>query len=327
MESRKIRTSKSSRRIRVGITAGDPSGIGAEIIIRALASLGAIADFFVIGDAFVFDKAAAFTRRHLNCTFIDLHNVRQKSFSFGKIKAEYACACVEYLDKAMELLKERRLDCLVTAPICKEALSLAGIPYGGHTEYLAEATASQCVVMMLCNKFLKISLLTRHVSLALVPGRIRKGLIRDTLSLTAKALKSLFLIKNPRIVVCGLNPHASDNGVLGKEENGVIIPALRGASKKTCMVAGPLAADAALYKLLGKEYDAAIAMYHDQALIALKLLDASSGVNMTLGLPFVRTSPLHGTAFDIAGRGCASALSMQAAIQTAIQCTANLKNG
>jgi len=305
---------------------GDPSGIGAEVTARALSSLGSIADFTIIGDASVFSKAASSLRRKLTCDFVDLHNVRCKGFSFGKIKAEYGKASVEYLEKAMDLLKGKQLDCLVTAPISKEALSLAGIPVGGHTEYLVRATSAKNAVMLLLNKFLKISLLTRHLPLQQVSPSIHKGLIKETLLLTRNALTSLFLIRKPRIVICGLNPHASDNGVLGPEENRVIIPALKGMRKEGKTVDGPLSADVALYKLLRKEYDAAIAMYHDQALIALKLLDASSGVNMTLGLPFVRTSPLHGTAFDIAGKGCASPLSMQAAIQTAIQCCANLKN-
>ncbi|MDD5565463.1 MAG: 4-hydroxythreonine-4-phosphate dehydrogenase PdxA [Candidatus Omnitrophica bacterium] len=326
MKSKKIRISRSSRRVRVGITMGDPSGIGSEIIVRSLASLGPIADVTIIGDAFVFSKVTSCVRRKLACAFIDLHNVRRMDFSFGTIKAEYGKASVDYLDKAMDLLKDKQLDCLVTAPISKEALSLAGIPLTGHTEYLARAASAKRVVMMLLNKFLKISLVTRHLPLQQVSRSIHKRLIRETLLLTRNALTSLFLIRKPRIVICGLNPHASDNGVLGPQEHSVIMPALKGMGGKKGIVDGPLSADVALYKLLRKEYDAAVAMYHDQALIALKLLDASTGVNITLGLPFVRTSPLHGTAFDIAGKHCANALSMQAAIQTAIQCCANLKN-
>ncbi|MEW6075256.1 MAG: 4-hydroxythreonine-4-phosphate dehydrogenase PdxA [Candidatus Omnitrophota bacterium] len=325
MKSKKIHISRFSKRIRVGITMGDPSGIGSEIIARSLTSLGRIADFTVIGDAFVFSKVASCVRRKLVCSFVDLHNVRRMGFSFGTIKAEYGKASVEYLDKAMDLLKDTQLDCLVTAPISKEALSLAGISLTGHTEYLTRATSAKRVVMMLLNKFLKISLVTRHLPLQQVSRSIHKRLIVETLLRTREALSTLFLIRKPRIVMCGLNPHASDNGVLGPEERSIIIPALRGIGRKGT-VDGPLSADVALYKLLHKEYDAAVAMYHDQALIALKLLDASTGVNMTLGLPFVRTSPLHGTAFDIAGKGCANALPMQAAIQTAIQCCVNLKN-
>jgi 4-hydroxythreonine-4-phosphate dehydrogenase len=192
---------------------------------------------------------------------------------------------------------------------------------------LAHAAGAKNYAMMLLNKGLKTVLITRHVPLKNVPSNLTKDKINKTILLANKSLKELFLIRNPRIVVCGLNPHASDNGVLGSEENYIIKPALDVLRKKIKYLDGPLAADVAISKAVRKEYDCVIAVYHDQALIPLKILGRFSGVNMTLGLGFVRTSPLHGTAFDIAGKFASSnPESLTAAIKLAIGCSLNQKN-
>jgi len=322
MSSRKNPISKSCR-IRVGVTLGDPSGVGPEIIAKALKKVQGLAEFTVIGDKLVFNRASGATCSVPRVKFIDLHNVRPKSFQFGKIKAEYGRASIEYLDKAMELIKKRELDCLVTAPISKEAINLAGFEYCGHTEYFAQKSNTKDFVMLLLNRHLKISLVTRHISILKVPLQLTQERIYKTVRLTYKSLKDLFLIKNPRLVACGLNPHASDNGLIGKEENRVIKPALANLKRAIRHIDGPKPADVAMLEAYEKKYDCVIAMYHDQALIPLKLLGKRTGANLTLGLPFVRTSPLHGTAFDIAGANLADPASLIEAIKLAVKCTLN----
>jgi 4-hydroxythreonine-4-phosphate dehydrogenase len=180
--------------------------------------------------------------------------------------------------------------------------------------------------MLLLNKKIRVSLVTRHTALKKVPGNLNQNLIYKNILLTYGALKKLFSIKEPRIVVCGLNPHASDGGLIGNEENRIIIPALKRARRKVRQLDGPISADVAMHKTNKGEYDCAIAMYHDQALVPLKLSDKDTGVNMTVGLPFIRTSPLHGTAFDIAKNPLlANPDSLIEAVKLAIKCTANLK--
>jgi len=304
---------------------GDPSGIGPEIIAKALAKVKGVAEFIIIGDNWVFKKSQKPRAKGQEFKFIDLDNVNHKNFSFGKIKAEYGRASIEYLDKALELLKKNEIDCLVTAPISKEAVNLAGFHYSGHTEYLEKHTESKDTVMMLLNKHLKFTLVTRHVPLKTVSWAINKDKLAKTISLTNQALKGLFSIKNPRLVICGLNPHASDNGIIGKEETKIVNPVLKRLKKSIKYLDGALPADVAIKKAKGGRYDCVIAMYHDQALIPLKLLGDETGVNLTLGLPFVRTSPLHGTAFDIAGTNLASPRSMIAAIKLVIKCSSGQK--
>jgi len=283
---------------------GDPAGIGPAIIPKAIKKLKGLADFVIIGDKWVFDQVSGIRYQVSGMKFIDLNNVSHKNFKFGKVKAEYGRASVEYLDKAIELIKNKEIDCLVTCPISKEAINLAGFKgFSGHTEYLAQVTKAKYFAMMLLNKKLRFSLVTRHIPLKDVPAQLEPDKIYKTVLLTYRSLKELFLIKNPRIVVCGLNPHASDNGLLGEEENKIIKPALMRLGESIRNIDGPLAADIAVLKAAQKKYDCIIAMYHDQALIPLKISGAAyTGVNLTLGLRFIRTSPLHGTAFDIAAK-------------------------
>jgi len=309
---------------------GDPSGIGPEIIALALKKVRLSAEFIVIGDKWVFEKSQkalpgrqAGKVKSIKYNFIDLQNVSHKNFAFGKIRAEYGRASIEYLNKAMELIKKRGIDCLVTAPISKEAINLAGFKYSGHTEYFAQKSNTNDFVMLLLNRQIKISLVTRHIPILKVPLQLSKERIYKTVRLTYKSLKDLFLIKKPRLVVCGLNPHASDNGLIGQEENRVIRPALVSLKRIIKHIDGPRPADIAILEAYQKKYDCVIAMYHDQALIPLKLLGKKTGVNLTLGLPFIRTSPLHGTAFDIAGTHLADPTSLIEAIGLAVRCTLN----
>jgi 4-hydroxythreonine-4-phosphate dehydrogenase len=177
--------------------------------------------------------------------------------------------------------------------------------------------------MMLLNKNLKISLVTRHIPLMDLADKLKTNEIYKVALITNNYLRSLFSIKTPKLVICGVNPHASDNGLLGRQENSIILPAVKKIKQAGLKIEGPLPADIAIYKAAQRYYDAVIAMYHDQALIALRLTGPNSGVNLTLGLPFIRTSPLHGTAFDIAGKNIASPDSLIAAIKLAIRCTLN----
>jgi len=321
-------TLKSST-IRVGITIGDPSGIGPAITLKALEILKGEADFTVIGNRFVLNKAAKILKiRSLPAKLIDLNNVNPKNFTFGRLKAQNGRACLEYLDLALGLLKKNKIDCLVTCPISKEAINLAGARFSGHTEYLANNTGCKDLVMLLLNAKLKFSLVTRHVALKDVCGLLNRKVLRNNILKTIKGLESLFLIKKPRLVVCGINPHASDKGVIGKEEERVIIPVIKSLKKKIkgASVIGPFSADTAILQAARGNFDCVIAAYHDQALIPLKLTDFDSGVNLTFGLPFVRTSPLHGTAFDIAKKpALADPGSLIAAIKLAIKCTSNQK--
>ncbi|MFA5156383.1 MAG: 4-hydroxythreonine-4-phosphate dehydrogenase PdxA [Candidatus Omnitrophota bacterium] len=289
------------RKIRVGITIGDPSGIGPHITAIALNKLRGLAEFTVIGD------------------------LKQRNLKLGRALPEYGRASIEYLDRALGLIKRGEIDCLVTCPISKEAINLAGYKYSGHTEYFSSKCGVKDPVMMLLNDRLKISLVTRHLPLVKVSPALTEEKIRHTALVTLASLKNLFGIKNPRLVICGLNPHASDNGLLGKEENRIIKPALKKIAAQAArgsVIDGPFSADSAIAKTAKGRYDCAVAMYHDQALIPLKLTSAETGVNITLGLSFIRTSPLHGTAFDLAASGFkgASAESLIAAIKLAVKC-------
>lgn len=326
---------KFANKVKVGITMGDPSGIGPIITLKAINKLKGLFDFVVIGDKGVLNRilnsklltpGSKLLTPH--CKLIDLKNINHKSFSFGKVKTEYGKASIQYLDKALELIADGEIDCIVTCPISKEAINLAGFHYSGHTEYFAARTNTNNSVMMLLNPEIKISLVTRHIPLKSVPFFITQENFFSTVILTYNSLRNLFFIKNPRIAVCGLNPHASDNGVIGDEENKIIIPALKRLKKAGIKcVDGPLSADVAIAKTRANLYDCAIAMYHDQALIPLKVLGDKLGVNLTLGLPFIRSSPLHGTAFDLAKTGLnrANSDSLIAAIMLAAKCVNNLR--
>lgn len=334
--------------INIGITMGDPAGVGPRIIAKAIVRPGInkLGRILIIGDRWVFSKipsAGGFAcgeknqksppeadvlaaKKIKNLEFIDLNNVPHKNFKFGKVSPEYGQAAMEYLKKAVGLIKEKQIDCLITAPISKQAINLAGYKYGGHTEFLARAFGKkeQALVMMLLNKYFKISLVTRHLALSKVSPALKQQTIYRAIMVTYKALYRYFAIKNPRLCVAALNPHAGERGLLGKQEINLITPAISRARRLIKNISGPLPADTAMSLAAQGRFNAVIAMYHDQALIPLKLLDFDSGVNLTLGLDFVRTSPLHGTGFDIAAKNIANPNSMISAIKIAVECTKNL---
>ncbi|MFH1477302.1 MAG: 4-hydroxythreonine-4-phosphate dehydrogenase PdxA [Verrucomicrobiota bacterium] len=207
-------------------------------------------------------------------------------------------------------------DALVTGPICKQSLRLAGLPFPGHTEFLAELTGTRSFAMMLLGGHLRVVLVTRHLPLGRVAGCISRTAIQETVQLGSQALSWLG-VKQKTVGVCALNPHAGDNGILGCEEITIIQPALRALRRRGLAVEGPVPGDVIFHQALQGRYGAIVAMYHDQGLGPLKMIAFDEGVNLTLGLPIVRTSPDHGTAFDIAGKGVAQAGSMIAAIRLA----------
>ncbi len=305
---------------------GDPSGIGPEVIIKALQKkdVSRLAHYLVIGDKFIFSKVS---NRPLpkNVKLLDLSNVNPGDFSFGKIRAEFGAASMEYINFALYLLRQNLIDCLVTAPISKESANLAGYKITGHTEYLARKTNTKKFEMMLLAENLRTLTVTRHLPLKKVSDNLTKDDIYQAIALVYKALKTLFSIKRPRIAVSALNPHLGEHGILGEEEKTKIIPAVKKANKKFGLVFGPIASDSIFHDSLKGKYDAIVVMYHDQSLITLKTLFPNRSVNLTIGLPFVRTSPCHGTAFDIAGKNKADPTSMVEAIKLANKLARNTK--
>lgn len=311
---------------------GYPAGIGPEVALKALASPGIRrhASFLIIGDLRVFKKASALigiklryrtikTEKEIDFSgedvlFLDMDNLPRENFSFGTISKSCGRASVDYIKKGVSIIKRKRAEVLVTAPIHKHAAELSGFRHPGHTEYLAHLSGTKDYAMMLMGGGLKVVPVTTHLPLKDVPKSLNRKRIIDIISLLDTSLKSHFGVKEPSIAVCGLNPHAGDSGLLGNEEIDIIAPAVKVARRKKINVCGPYAADALFYDLHKGRYDAVICMYHDQGLVALKMLAREESVNITLGLPFIRTSPGHGTALDIAGRGTASAESMKQAI-------------
>ncbi|MBU0548937.1 MAG: 4-hydroxythreonine-4-phosphate dehydrogenase PdxA [Candidatus Omnitrophica bacterium] len=323
-----LKLRETMRGVKIGITMGDPAGIGPEVIAKAISSpdIKKLGRIFLIGDKWIFNKIKNKKLKIKNVEFIDLKNVPRKNFKFGKVRRAYGRASMEYLFKAVELIKNRKIDCLVTAPISKQSIRLGGFSYSGHTEFLAAQFTKNkdSIVMMLLNKYLKISLVTRHLSLKKVAPSLNQNLIYKTILITYDALRNYFGLIKPHIAVAALNPHSGESGLLGSEEIKKIAPAVEKARRLVKNIAGPIAADWAFSCARAGKFDAVIAMYHDQALIPLKITSPESGVNMTLGLGFVRTSPLHGTGFDIAGRNIAEGSSFRAAIKAAVDSSSNL---
>jgi len=296
---------------------GDPSGIGPEVTLKAMASLkpSELANFFVIGDRHVMERASRDLGMDLDVPLIDLANVPLKGFAYGISRPSFGVAAVGYLDRALELLNGRQAAALVTGPINKSSIIKAGFSrFTGHTEYLAKAAGSKDFGMMFVGKGLKVTVVTRHISLKNVPRSLSTDGIVSAIALTHKTLRRLFGIRRPKIGVAALNPHAGEGGIFGDDENRKIIPAIRIASRRLGGVYGPVPADVVFHDALEGRFDAVVSMYHDQGLIPFKMLYFKDGVNLTMGLPFVRTSPDHGTAFDIAGRMTADPSSMREAM-------------
>lgn len=303
----------------IGITMGDPAGIGPEVIAKALSkpSLRRLGRFLIIGDYAVYKK---YSPTHFeNVFFLDIKPASGKKISIGDPSPSSAKASLLYLDKALELLKQGEIKSLVTAPVCKEAISALGRKFEGHTEYIARYFKIKNFEMMFVAPNLKTVVATRHIPLKDVSRSVTAQNILKTILLTNQGLKEYFHTKNPAIALCGINPHAGENGLMGREEIRTLLPAMRKAKQAGINVCGPFPADTLFYPSHARKFDAIIAMYHDQGLIPVKTLYFDKLVNFTLGLPFIRTSPAHGTAFDIAGKNKADASSMCEAIKLTAQ--------
>ena len=314
---------------------GDPAGIGPEIIVKALfdKSIYGLCRPVVLGDPEILSSAISKYRQKLSLNIISspleamstpgkidlmaVSRLKGESVIPGKPTVEGCKAMVEYIIRAVDLTRKGGLQAMVTCPISKVLMHQAGYTYEGHTQLISHLTNTDDYVMMLAGERLRVSLVTIHCPLKEVPAILDQELVYKTITITAKALREDFGFEKPRLAVAALNPHASESGLFGSEEVEIIIPAIDRSKDEGCHVAGPFPADTLFYKAASGQFDAVVAMYHDQGLIPLKLLHFSDAVNLTLGLPIIRTSVDHGTAYDIAGIGQADDSSLRAAIRMA----------
>lgn len=307
------------------LSCGEPAGIGPEIAVAAWLALKGEIPLLWIGDPLHLPDA---TPIHNATDPSDIHparfSVMARDFGGAAVAGEpnpiHAQGVIDAIADGVSLVQSGAARALCTAPIHKAALiDGAAFAYPGHTEYLAALAGADRVVMMLACDALRVVPTTIHIPVADVPSVLTASLLTDTLLITHAALRRDFGIAKPRIAVAGLNPHAGEDGKMGSEEIEMITPVLDALRAQGMQISGPLSADTMFHADARNHYDVAVCMYHDQALIPIKTLDFSGGVNVTLGLPFIRTSPDHGTAFDIAGQGVADATSMIAAIRMAAQ--------
>jgi len=310
------------------VTSGDPSGIGPEIVQKAWICLKKypLNEFFWIGDPLHLPDSNIPWQQiehpdQASKVFGDALPILIHKFAYpikvGQHQPENAADVIKVIKKAVGLVKTNKAQALCTSPINKNVLmSGANFPYTGHTEFLANLDAIDNPVMMLACSKLKVVPVTTHLPLKDVPSRISKKLLAETIKITNAALKEKFGISEPILAISGLNPHAGENGQLGDEEEEIIIPVIRDLEGKINII-GPLSADTMFHPDARAKYDVAIMMYHDQALVPLKTIGFNEGVNITLGLSFIRTSPDHGTAFDLAGQNAANETSTVNAIKMA----------
>ena len=319
----------------IAITMGDPAGIGPEIIVRAFADAN-LDDCLVIGDPARLQQAAEIVGCGKPVLAIDgFASPRQPGavpvvtdgpdtshLAFGAVDALAGKASFDYLERAIAGARQDALSAIVTSPINKEAWSAAGVTYPGHTEVLAARSGDSDVSMMLANPDLRVVLVTIHVSLRDACDLITPERELDTIRRAQMAGRALGY-ETPRIAVAGLNPHAGEGGLFGTEDRDVIAPAIEVARSEGILASGPWSGDTVFARARKGEFDVVVAQTHDQGLIPVKYLGVDDGVNVTIGLPFVRTSPDHGTAFDIAGTGKASPSSLLTAIDYARRLKAN----
>ncbi len=317
----------------IAITMGDFNGTGPEIILKSLRSpsVHSVCTPFVVGSIDVFDHYARklgvkLTLREsaglpavpgTHVTVVPIEPFRSPRINPGRLSQESGRYSVLAIEEAVRLWRAGFADAVVTAPVSKEAMHLAGFKVPGQTEMLLALSGGTRVAMMLVAGTFRVGLATVHYPLKDVSRRLTENVLLEKLAIVDSALRTDFAIPSPRIAVLGLNPHAGEHGILGKEEQRVIIPALKRARSRRMRVEGPFPADAFFGMQLFRQYDAVLAMYHDQGLIPLKMQGFHIGVNVSAGLPIVRTSPDHGTAFDIAGAGSADPSSMIEAIKLA----------
>ena len=316
----------------LGITLGDPCGIGPEVVIRALTNRRArsAARFLVFGSGVILEQVAGKLKLRMPrlqpvATYeetagrpgpfiLESISCPKRLALLGKPTAVGGGASIEWIENAIRHAVGGRIKAIVTAPINKEAVLKGGHNWPGHTELLAAKSGAPKPVMTMVGGGLRAALVTTHVAIKDLPGKITKANVLKTIRIVDVGFRRDFGIKNPRIIVCGLNPHAGEAGRFGSEERTAITPAIKRAQADGIKCDGPLPADVVFTKDCVARYDAIVAMYHDQANIPVKMIAFDSGVNVTLGLPIIRTSPDHGTAYDIVRKGIASPGSMVAAI-------------
>jgi len=322
----------------IGITMGDPSGVGPEIISKLFLedNLLTFCNPIIIGDMKVLSEYAdrslllheIAAPDEAECTprtmdILKISTLDKKDYIPGKPTIAGGTAMVKYILSAVDMCVKGKIAAMVTCPLNKALMNKAGYDYQGHTQLISHLTDTEDYVMMLAGDKLRVTLVTIHCALKDVPQNINQENILKTISITASALKNDFGIKYPKIAVAALNPHAGEEGLFGKEEEQIICPAVEKAIEKGYDVSGPLPADTLYPKAVSGRFDAVVNMYHDQGLIPLKLLHFSDGVNVTLGLPIIRTSVDHGTAYDIAGKGIADHRSLKAAVIMAAEIAEN----
>ena len=328
-------------KLRIGITHGDINGIGYEVIIKTLSDSRLLETCTPI--VYGSPKVAAYHRKALDVelfSFNQIAHAREANskrvniincvdeeirVELGKSTPEAGEASLLALQSAVRDLKSGDIDVVVTAPINKENIQSDHFKFPGHTEFFAGEFAAKNFMMLMVGEQLKVGVVTGHIPVQQVPQSLTKEKILTNISILHKTLLEDFSIRKPRIAVLGLNPHAGDHGVIGSEDQDIIKPAIKQASEEGIIALGPFAADGFFGSGDYKKFDAVLAMYHDQGLIPFKLLAFESGVNFTAGLPVIRTSPGHGTAYDIAGKGVASEDSFRNAIYLAIDVFASRK--
>lgn len=330
----------------IGVTIGDGAGVGPEIICKTFVrqTFRRFSDIIVIGNKSVFDKTIRHYNYPINTEVIDkgedvyllkentlgIIDVDKKAkvpFELGKPQKELGQIALSSIDKAVEMAQEKKLDAIVTSPVNKEIISLSYKKFTGHTEYIADKLKVQNFNMMMVSNKIKIVLVTTHMALKDVSKNVTKEKIVNTIINTNNILFQLGY-RRPKIAVLGLNPHASDGGLFGQEEEKIIMPAIKEAQNNGIHVKGPFPPDSFFYKYLKYPvYDSVLALYHDQGLIPFKIFSFGVGINVTIGLPIIRTSVDHGTAYDIAGSGKAFDKSMFEALKFAVNLArSNKKN-
>ncbi|WP_107942186.1 4-hydroxythreonine-4-phosphate dehydrogenase PdxA [Metasolibacillus fluoroglycofenilyticus] len=330
----------ANERAIIGIPMGDPAGIGPEITMKSLtkADIYDVCKPLVIGDTAVLKKAIAIVGANLQINevnkpsegkyelgtvdVINLNNINIDELQYGKVSAQGGQGAFEYIKKAVELAMADEIQAIATTPINKESLQAAKVPYIGHTEMLEDLAGSQDPLTMFEVKGMRIFFLTRHLSLKDAIDQMTKERVRDYLIRCDKALQRLG-VENRRFAVAGLNPHSGENGLFGWEEVKEIKPGIEAAVVEGIDAVGPVPADSVFFQALNGKYDAVLSLYHDQGHIAAKMTDFHRTISITNGLPFLRTSVDHGTAFDIAGKNIAESVSMEECIKVAAQYAPN----
>lgn len=324
----------SVKNVVVGITHGDFNGIGYEVIMKALSDNRIFDNKTII--VYGSPKVAAYHRKMLDMNNFNFNLISSPSeanpkraniincldnnvrVDVGKSTIDAGKGSVAALKAAVADLKEGNIDVLVTCPINKENVSQAGFDFPGHTEYLAHEFEAKQELMLMVSDVMKVGVVTGHIPLSSVPEKITESAVLDRIRLLSNALKKDFTVRKPRIALLGLNPHAGDKGVIGSEDDTILLPAIQKANEKGMVADGPFPADGFFGSTDYRKYDAILAMYHDQGLVPFKAMSFDTGVNYTAGLSVIRTSPGHGTAYSIAGKGIASERSLREAIYLAV---------